>query len=111
MNADEHKLIEGDVLRIVVKVPEFDKTKGAISPGAQDEIQSGTQQKTRPGAHTAGIIRILGSGQMSAADLVSKLGLKSNTGVLKRSLQKLLDKGWSNTPSRTNRRVDCRNTD
>jgi len=30
---------------------------------------------------------------MSAADLVSKLGLKSKTGALKRSLQELLDKG------------------
>ena len=87
------EMVEGDIFRIVIKVPEFDKTKGAISPGAQDEIQSGTQQKTRPGAHTAGIIRILGSGQMSAADLVSKLGLKSKTGALKRSLQELLDKG------------------
>jgi hypothetical protein len=38
MNADEHKLIEGDVFHTVVKVPEFDKTKGAISPCAQDEI-------------------------------------------------------------------------
>jgi ATP-dependent DNA helicase RecG len=91
------EMVEGDIFRIVIKVPEFDKTKGAISPDAQDEIesraQSWAQWEAQSGAHSAGIIRILGSGQMSAADLVSKLGLKSKTGALKRSLQELLDKG------------------
>ena len=88
------EMIEGDVFRIVVKVPEFNSNgerMGGPSRGSHrtQEAQSGAQL----GAQSNEIIKLLESGSLSAAELVSKLGLKSKTGALKRSLQQLLDNG------------------
>jgi ATP-dependent DNA helicase RecG len=93
------EMIEGDIFRIVVKVPEFEAT-AVVEPNIQSEAQvaaheaqSGAQSKAQSRAQSDEIIKLLGSGSLSAAELVAKLGLKSKTGALKRSLQQLLDNG------------------
>jgi ATP-dependent DNA helicase RecG len=93
------EMIEGDIFRILVKVPEFEAT-AVVEPKIQSEAQvaaheaqSGAQSKAQSGAQSDEVIKWLGSGSLSAAELVAKLGLKSKTGALKRSLQQLLDNG------------------
>lgn len=81
------QMIEGDVFRIIVKVPEFGPA-GDVGKGAQE-----AQSRAQSGAQSDRIIELLESGSLSAAELVDGLGLKSKSGALKRSLQQLLDDG------------------
>ena len=105
------EMIEGDIFRIIVKVPEFDKAGEAVRSEVGDEIepgaQSGAQWEAQSGAQSTEIIRALGSGPLSAADLVDKLDLKSKTGAFKRSLQELLEKGLAEytIPDKPNSRL------
>ncbi|MBU0995718.1 MAG: putative DNA binding domain-containing protein [Proteobacteria bacterium] len=96
------EMVEGDVFRIVVKVPEFrangeqgGRTK--LDPNQNQEAQSRAQSRAQSGAQSGAqsdqIIKLLGSDSLSAVELVNKLGLKSKTGALKRSLQQLLEDG------------------
>ena len=80
------QLIEGDIFRIVVTVPELAQGgKGLGTTPWRSGAQSGAQSES--------IVNALNSGPLSAAELVHQLGLKSKTGALKRSLQELLDNG------------------
>lgn len=114
------QLIEGDVFRIVVKAPELGHTgEQAIAPGVgtkselswaqieAQEAQSGAQSEAQSEAQSAAIVNALGSGPLSAAELVNTLGLKSKTGAFKRSLQKLLDKSLAEytIPDKPNSRL------
>jgi len=105
------EMIEGDVFQIIVKAPEFDKAGRAVTPEVADEVELGDQSwaqwEAQSGAQSAGIVRVLGSGPLSAADLVDQLGLKSKTGAFKRSLQELLDKGLAEytIPDKPNSRL------
>ena len=118
--AADPQLIEGDVFRIVVKAPELGPTgERAIAPGVgtksgisraqieAQEAQSGAQSGAQSEAQSAAIVNALGSGPLSAAELVDTLGLKSKTGAFKRSLQKLLDKGLAEytIPDKPNSRL------
>jgi len=96
------EMIEGDIFRISVRVPEF-----SAAGETESEAQSGAQSEAQSGAQSAAIINALGSGPLSAAELVNKLGLKSKTGALKRSLQELLDKGLTEytIPDKPNSRL------
>ena len=106
------QLIEGDVFRIVVKAPELGPTgERAIAPGvgtksglSRAQIEA---QEAQSEAQSAAIVNALGSGPLSAAELVDTLGLKSKTGAFKRSLQKLLDKGLAEytIPDKPNSRL------
>ncbi len=71
------------------------------------EAQSGAQSEAQSEAQSAAIVNALGSGPLSAAELVNTLGLKSKTGAFKRSLQKLLDKGLAEytIPDKPNSRL------
>lgn len=101
------EMIEGDIFRIMVKVPEFGTTdeRGSdpMGPSGVQEAQSGAQS----GAQSAEILKALGSGPLSASELVDRLGLKSKTGAFKRSLQELLDKGLAEytIPGKPNSRL------
>ena len=87
-------MIEGDVFRIVVKVPEFGSDGERVGwPGQGLHQVQEAQSKAQSKAQSDEIVKLLGSGSLSAAELVNKLGLKSKTGALKRSLQQLLDNG------------------
>jgi len=105
------EMIEGDIFRIIVKVPEFDKAGRALTPEVAYEVDSGAQLwaqwEAQSGAQSAGIVRALGAGPLSAAALVDQLGLKSKTGAFKRSLQELLDKGLAEytIPDKPNSRL------
>ena len=82
-------LIEGDVFRIIVKVPDFGtvdsplELKEAIIPGAQSGAQLGAQSQK--------ILQALAQESLSAADLAEALGLQSKTGAFKRTLAELLE--------------------
>jgi ATP-dependent DNA helicase RecG len=76
------QLIEGDVFRMVVSVPEFGKERRAQSR-AQSEAQSG--------AHSHAVLTALTEGPRSAADLVAVLELGTKTGAFKRSMKSLLE--------------------
>jgi ATP-dependent DNA helicase RecG len=81
------EMIEGDVFKIVARVPEFGPA-GEAETGAQE-----AQSRAQSGAQSDEIVELLGAGALSAAELVNQLGLKSKTGALKRSLQQLIDGG------------------
>mgnify|MGYP006278156135 CR=1 FL=1 len=74
------EMIEGDIFRIIVKVPEYRQGK---------EAQSGAQS----GAQSDRLLKLLITGPLSASELAENLGLKSKTGAFKRLLQELLKKG------------------
>lgn len=77
------EMIEGDVFRIIVKVPEFGVTEGAHPVRGQVEAQSGAQ--------SALILKALRQKPLSANELVEILELKSKTGAFKRSLQEFIE--------------------
>jgi ATP-dependent DNA helicase RecG len=101
------QMVEGDVFRIIIKVPEFGATdereREPRGPRGAQEAQSGAQL----GAQSAEILKALGSGPLSASELVDKLGLKGKTGAFKRSLQELMDKGLTEftIPGKPNSRL------
>ena len=78
------QLIEGDVFRMVISVPEFGKERGAQSR-AQSEAQSGAQSHA--------VLTALTEGPLSAAKLVEVLQLGTKTGAFKRSMRSLLEQG------------------
>ncbi|MBW2596459.1 MAG: putative DNA binding domain-containing protein [Deltaproteobacteria bacterium] len=82
---EDPEMIEGDVFRIVVKVPEFGATAPQRVPlKAQSGAQSGAQSET--------ILQALGEGSLSANELTKTLELKSKTGAFKRMIKELLDR-------------------
>ena len=91
----EMKIVEiGMRLRFIVPLAEqiavktkTEKVGTKSGPSRDQRAQSGAQS----GAQSNEVIRLLGSGSLSAAELVKNLGLKSKTGALKRTLQQLLD--------------------
>jgi ATP-dependent DNA helicase RecG len=88
------EMIEGDIFRTIVKVPEFGATvKRPAAPEVTRDAELEAQWRAQSGAQSVAIIRFLASRPLSARDLVDKLGLKSKTGALKRSLKELLDRG------------------
>ncbi len=70
------ELIEGDVFRIVIKVPES---------GAESGAQSGAQSQR--------ILAALNNEQLSAAELADAMHLESKSGALKRAIKELLQHG------------------
>ena len=72
------QLIEADVFRMVISVPEFCKERGA-----QSRAQSGGQS----GAQSHAVLTALTEGPRSAAELVEALQLRTKTGAFKRSMQ------------------------
>lgn len=70
------QLIEGDVFRMVISVPEFGKERGAQS-----------------GAQSHAVLTALTEGPLSAAKLVEVLQLGTKTGAFKRSMKNLLEEG------------------
>ncbi len=93
---EDPQMIEGDVFRIIVKVPEF----GAVEkPEEQKETEQAHQQVgpvraqsgAQSGAHSQKILQALARKSLSAADLAEALGLQSKTGAFKRTLAELLE--------------------
>ncbi len=78
------QLIEGDVFRMVISVPEFGKELGA---------QSRAQSKAQSKAQLHAVLTALSEGPRSAADLVAVLKLGTKTGAFKRSMKSLLEQG------------------
>jgi ATP-dependent DNA helicase RecG len=78
------QLIEGDVFRMVISVPEYGKERGA-----QSRVQSGAQS----GAQSHALLTALTEGPRSSADLVEVLQLGTKTGAFKRSMKNLLEQG------------------
>ena len=76
------QLIEGDVFRMVISVPEFGKERGA-----QSRAQSGAQS----GAQSHAVLTALTEGPRSAAELAEVLQLGTKTGAFKRSMKNLLE--------------------
>jgi ATP-dependent DNA helicase RecG len=98
------EMIEGDIFRTIVKVPEFGVTgEKPVAPEVARDAGSEAQSE----AQSAGIVRSLASGPLSARELVDKLGLKSKTGALKRSLHELLNRGLAEytIPGKPNSRL------
>ena len=86
---DDPQMVEGDVFRIVVKVPEF----GAIAPqGVPLKSESGAQSRAQSGAQSGAILQALGGHPLSANGLIEILELKSKTGAFKRTIKELLDR-------------------
>jgi len=87
------EMIEGDMFRIIVKVPEFespDKTAATPQVGAQVWAQVEAQVGTQSGAQPAQVIAALLNAPLSMSELVTTLGLKTRTGSLKRVVNELL---------------------
>ncbi len=98
------QLIEGDVFRTVITVPELAQgTYGVETALRPDGAQSGAQS----GAQLEVIVNALAVGPLSTGQLVHQLGLKSKTGALKRSFQELLDRGLAEytIPDKPNSRL------
>jgi ATP-dependent DNA helicase RecG len=79
------ELIEGDVFRIVVKVPEF----GAVSP--QRPLLT-PEPGAQSGAQSGAILQALSKAPLSANKLMERLGLSSKTGAFKRNIKELMDR-------------------
>lgn len=88
------EMIEGDIFRIIVRVPGFGDATDAANDTDRAWAQSGAQAGAQSGAQSVEILRVLQLRPHSAGMLVEKLGLRSKTGALKRSLQELLDQGF-----------------
>ncbi len=93
---EDPQMIEGDIFRIIVKVPEY----GAVeNPLEQKESEQADQQrgpvKAQSGAQSEAqslkILQALARESLSAAGLAQALGLQSKTGAFKRTLAELLE--------------------
>ncbi|MFP4236812.1 MAG: helix-turn-helix domain-containing protein [Desulfonatronovibrio sp.] len=101
---EDPQMIEGDVFRIIVKVPEFGaqghngqkQVSKADTSGAQSGAQSGAhseaQSEAQSGAQWQRMLLLLASESLSAMALAEALGLQSKTGSFKRALSELLEK-------------------
>ena len=78
---EDPEMIEGDVFRIVVKMPEFGATAPQLVP-----------LKSKSGAQSGAILQALGKYSLSANELIEILELKSKTGAFKRTIKELLDR-------------------
>ena len=89
---EDPQMIEGDVFRIIVKVPEFgavdrpQEHKESTMQGGPVGAQSGAQSE----AQSQKILQALAQEPLSAVSLAQRLGLQSKTGSFKRTLTKLL---------------------
>ena len=93
---EDPQMIEGDVFRIIVKVPEY----GAVEkPPEQKEPEQahqqggpvGAQSGAQLGAQSQKILDALAHEPLSAAGLADAIGLRSKTGSFKRTLAELLE--------------------
>ena len=77
---DDTRLIEGDVFRIFVKVPEF----GAVdnSQEQKEATKQGGPVRAQSGAQSQKILQALARESLSAVSLAGRLGLHSKTGSL-----------------------------
>jgi ATP-dependent DNA helicase RecG len=94
---EDPQMIEGDVFRIIVKVPEY----GAVEKPAEQKEPEQVHQQGGParaqsgaqsGAQSQKILQALAQESLSAVSLAERLGLHSKTGSFKRTLAELLDK-------------------
>ncbi len=81
-------MIEGDVFRIIVKVPEF----GAEGHNGQKQDSKADTSGAQSGAQWQRMLMLLASEPLSAMGLAEALGLQSKTGSLKRALSELLER-------------------
>jgi ATP-dependent DNA helicase RecG len=82
------KLEEGDIFRITIKLPE---SENQPAPKPIPKIETGAQSGAQSKAQSEIVLEILRNTPLSAAELMTKLGLKSKTGALKRTIKDLMN--------------------
>ncbi len=89
------ELIEGDVFRIVVKVPEFSERPEPVDIGSRPESQPESRPESRPeSALAVKVLLLLAQKSSGKAELAQKLGHKSVSGELKKQLRLLQGQGF-----------------
>ena len=84
-------MIEGDVFRIIIKVPEFGADLNKQQQGFKADT-AGAQSEAQSGAQWQRMLVFLASEPLSAMDLADSLGLQSKTGSFKRALSELIER-------------------
>ena len=88
---DDSEMIEGDIFRIVVKVPEFGVTD-EIDSKAQVEAQEAQEAQVDLAQWQLNLLIACFSGEKSGKELLKIAGYKTRTGNFKKGLDRLLDK-------------------
>ena len=91
---DDPEMIEGDIFRIIVKVPEFGpagefETGAQISPEAPSKHPASTQQVPQQVKRLVGIIH----GEMARVELMTALSLKDRVNFTRNYLEPALSQG------------------
>ena len=86
------ELIEGDVFKIIISVPDFGEKSETANPKVP--VEAPVEAPVEIPATEFNILEAIIAEPLSRRALLDKLGYSQRTGNFKKAIRNLLDKGW-----------------